>query len=336
MGPSTLASWALLIQRTLAARGIDAEALFRQAKIDPAQLGDPDARYPVAALQRLWVLAAEATQDRCFGLEVGRAWHPTTFHALGYSAIASASLRQALGYLVRYSRVVSTGWRLDLVDHGAETTLKGTSLQQPGVALPQAMRLVVQAGVAATVTLCRNVKGASIGLLRVAFTQVDEACRHRLESFLQCPIAFGATDNALVFTRADLDDPLATTHPLLVRINEQALARYDAALHSPHVAERVRARLIPALPAGEFDLAEIARSLNMSLRAMQRKLAQEGTSYRKLLDETRRQLAEQYRSDSTLSASECAYLLGFAEASSFSRARRRWQGLARHRRSEGG
>ena len=116
MGPSTLASWALLIQRSLAARGIDADALFRQAKMDPAQLRDPNARYPVGAMQRLWVLAAEATQDRCFGLEVGQAWHLTTFHALGYSAVASASLREALGYLVRYSRVDTTGARFDLVD----------------------------------------------------------------------------------------------------------------------------------------------------------------------------------------------------------------------------
>jgi AraC-like DNA-binding protein len=73
----------------------------------------------------------------------------------------------------------------------------------------------------------------------------------------------------------------------------------------------------------------------MSPRSIQRALAQEGMSYRELLDETRRQLAQQYESDSTLSAAECAYLLGFAEASSYSRARRRWQGLARHRRSGG-
>jgi AraC-like DNA-binding protein len=167
-------------------------------------------------------------------------------------------------------------------------------------------------------------------------TQPEEACRHRLESFFECPIAFDATDNALVFARADLDCPLATTHPLLARINEQALARYETALNSTHVADRLRARLIQALPSGEFDVAAIARSLNMSLRSMQRQLRREGTSYRTLLDETRRQLAEQYGSDSTLSASEAAYLLGFAEANGFSRAMRRWQGLARHRPGDGG
>jgi AraC-like DNA-binding protein len=61
---------------------------------------------------------------------------------------------------------------------------------------------------------------------------------------------------------------------------------------------------------------------------MQRKLKARGVSFRKLLDDTRRQLAEQYLKDSTLSVSEIAYLLGFAEVSSFSRAFRRWTGHA--------
>jgi AraC-like DNA-binding protein len=91
------------------------------------------------------------------------------------------------------------------------------------------------------------------------------------------------------------------------------------------VADRVRARLARTLPQGEVGQEAIARSLNLSLRSMQRKLRQEGTSFRELLEETRRSLAAQYGRDSTLSASEIAYLLGFAEASSFSRAMRRWR-----------
>ena len=90
----------------------------------------------------------------------------------------------------------------------------------------------------------------------------------------------------------------------------------------------MQSRLIQRLPAGELDQNAVARSLNISLRSMQRKLKEEGTSFRRLVDETRRQLAEQYLKDSTLVVSEIAYLLGFAEVSSFSRAFRRWTGHA--------
>ena len=63
----------------------------------------------------------------------------------------------------------------------------------------------------------------------------------------------------------------------------------------------------------------------MSLRSMQRKLNREGTSFRALLDDTRRQLARQYLGDATMSLAEVAYLLGFSEASSLARAMRRWR-----------
>jgi AraC-like DNA-binding protein len=325
MGPSTLASWALLIQRTLAARGIDADVLFRRAKLDPVHLSDPNARYPMVAVKRLWTLAVEATHDSCLGLEVGQAWHPTTFHALGYSAIASASLREALGYVVRYSRVVTTGAQVELIDRGAEVALRLTPGLGETPLHPEATQLPLQAAFAALAVLCREVRRAPLDLVRVTFDQMDERCRAPLQSFFECPVVFGDPDNSMVFSAAVLDEPLPTANPLLARINEQALARYDAGLHAAHVAERVRARLERALPAGEFGQAAVARSLNLSLRSMQRKLAQEGTTYRELLDETRRQLADQYSRDSTLSASEVAYLLGFEEASSYSRAMRRWQ-----------
>src|SRR5690348_345067 len=195
MGPSTLASWALLIQRSLAARGIDADALFRRAKMDPAQLHDPNARYPMVAVQHLWALAAEATHDPCFGLEVGQAWHPTTFHALGYSAIASASLREALGYVVRYSRVVTTGAHAELVDRGAETAFTLSTRKDAGETQPAAIRLALEAGSVALAILCREVRRAPIGLVRVTFAHRDEACRARLESFFECPVAFGDPEN---------------------------------------------------------------------------------------------------------------------------------------------
>jgi hypothetical protein len=95
-------------------------------------LRDANARYASAAMQRLWAASVEATGDACFGLEVGRRWHPTTFHALGYAALASASLREALGYLVRYCRVVTTGASFHMIDRGAEVDLcsKASSVVQ--------------------------------------------------------------------------------------------------------------------------------------------------------------------------------------------------------------
>ncbi|HET7361958.1 MAG TPA: AraC family transcriptional regulator [Burkholderiales bacterium] len=325
MGPSTLSSWALLIARALAARGIDAQSVFRRAGVAPDKLQDPNARYPLAGVQRLWALATEVTGDACFGLEVGRSWHPTTFHALGYCALASASLREALLYVVRYCKVVSTGARVQLERQGSEVAVRLSSrLRELAVPTPSS-RPAIQAALVALAVLCREARGGSIAIRRVTFAHRDATCRERLQRFFQCRVVFGAPNNALVLRTAEVDAPLPTGNPALARINEQLVADYHAQLESADLVERVRSQLMRLLPSGHVGQATVAKSLHLSLRSLQRKLREEGTSFRKLVDQTRRRLAQQYAKDSTLSASEVAYLLGFSDPSSLSRAMRRWQ-----------
>ena len=324
MATSTLTSWALMIHRALSAHAIDADSLFRRAGLDPERLRDANGRYPLVGMQRLWAIATTATGDQCFGLEVAQAWHPTTFHALGYSALASETLREALQRMVRYGRVVTTGARLELEQNGDEVTVKLSGSLPADQMVPAS----IDAGVASIVILCRQGRGGQVDPLRVRLTRAEPACATRLQAFFGCPVEFAAPENGLVFRAADLDAQLPTANPVLLRVNEQVLTDYLARLDRSEVTVQVQAKLIQLLPSGELDESSIARALNLSLRSMQRKLKARGVSFRKLLDDTRRQLAEQYLKDSTLSVSEIAYLLGFAEVSSFSRAFRRWTGHA--------
>ena len=324
MGPSTLSSLAALIARSLTERGEDAEAFFRRAKVSYAERHDPNARYPLAAIQRLWVLAENEIRDPCFGLDVGRAWHPTSFHALGYTALAAATLREALICLVRYCHVVSSGARLELIDREGESVLLLESrLREHGLVV-SAPHAPVQAGLAAIAVLCAQARGHPVDLRRVTLKQRESGAGARLQSFFGCPVLFEAEENALVFLREQIDESLPAANVVLAQINARALEEYLAQIESPHLANRVRAHLIRLLPAGKVTEAAAARALNMSLRSMQRKLRQEGTSFRALVDDTRSHLAREHLRDSTMSLAEVAYLLGFSEASSLSRAMRRW------------
>ena len=334
MGPSTLAAWALLIARTLNERGIDASAVFRRAGLPPERLQDANARYPVEGMQRLWRLGAEVARDPCFGLVVGQSWHPTTFHALGYVALASASLREALTYLARYSRIVTTGALIDLVDDGAESAL----LLSSGVAAAHRdvpwTQIAVHAGLAAVVTLSREARGGSVPLRRVMLTYDADGCAGRLRQFFACPVQFAAQHNAIVFEPDVLDEPLPTHNPELLRINHRLVTEALAALDAGSVSTRVGAQIARSLPSGKVDQAMVASALNLSRRSLQRRLNEEGVSFRELADATRRNLAQQYFKDTSLSSAEIAYLLGFSEASSLSRALRRWKLFADRRSVE--
>ena len=106
------------------------------------------------------------------------------------------------------------------------------------------------------------------------------------------------------------------------RIATEHLQRLD---HAP-ACHRARAVIIQHLPDGEPRRPKIATILGMSERTLHRRLAAEGTSFQRLLDDTRRELAQQYLGQKDVSLADTAYLLGFSDQSSFFRAARRWFG----------
>ena len=317
---TTSAPWARLIACALAERGIDAAALFRRAQMRPEELADPNSRFPVDRMLDFWALALAATQDPCFGLEVGRRWHPTTFHALGYAALASKTVREALERVVRYCHAVSSGVTVELIHRKDVTVRIGTNAEEDS--MPTAAP--VQAAIASIVTLCRTVRGGPVPLSRVAFRQSQPSSSICFEDFFSCPVLFEASANAIVFYNDELEVPLSTTNPDLIRCNEQLLRDYFAQTAGSTLSSRVQAEIVRAFPSGEVKQSAVARSLHVSLRSMQRKLSAEGTSFRELLDGSRRELAKRYLNNTNLAQSEIAYLLGFSQASSLSRAVARW------------
>src|SRR5262249_48830094 len=192
---------------------------------------DPNARYPQTGMQRLWALATSTSGDECFGLEVAQHWHPTTFHALGYSALASETLREALLRVVRYGRVVTTGARLDLEQNGEGVFLRLPRVRPGFRSVPAS----VDAGVASVVILCRAGRGEPIDPVRVSLGRVEPGCSSRLRTFFGCPVEFGTAENQVVFRATDLDAQLPTTNAVLLRVNEQVLTDYLARLERSEV-----------------------------------------------------------------------------------------------------
>jgi hypothetical protein len=88
-------------------------------------------------------LIAEATNDPCFGLDVGRGWHPTDFHALDYSALAATTLREAV--FARYCRVVGTGVRTDLLDEEGGVSVRLSTLFREHSSTEHAVRVSLTA-----------------------------------------------------------------------------------------------------------------------------------------------------------------------------------------------
>ena len=175
--------------------------------------------------------------------------------------------------------------------------------------------------------MCRITAGNHIDPVRLDLTHSRPACGDEFERVFRSAVEFNAVDNRLCFDRAVVETSLPTANPELARINDLAVIDYLARFDRENTSMQVRTRIIELLPAGTPRQASIARELNISLRSMQRNLKLEGTSFNELLDNTRRELAMHYIRETHRHLGEIAYLLGFSEPSSFTRAFRRWTGV---------
>ncbi len=110
-------------------------------------------------------------------------------------------------------------------------------------------------------------------------------------------------------------------------VNEQVLAREIARLETLDFAARVRAVITSQLSTGGVSEAGVAREVQVTERTMHRRLGRQGTNFSGVLAEVRQKLAERYLRDTDLSLTEIAFMTGFAQLSSFSRAFRKWSGV---------
>jgi AraC-like DNA-binding protein len=321
---TSLASSTLQVWRALESYGVDPAPLFEQAGLDPRKLYDPNARYLETRLNKLWQSALEATKDPYIGLRVASFWHPSAAHALGYAWLASATLKDALERTVRYFRLITDKERLTLTESDEDFRL---IIENPVTDCPTAPE-DLDASFAALVRLCRMCYGESFNPLRITMGRPALPDPKPFAEHFRAPIQYSGNENSVCFGKVEATTILPTANAEVARANEQIVQEYLARFDRSSVAMQVRARLTEQLSSGHANQESVAHALHMSLRSLQRRLNDEGTSYKDLLDETRRELASHYMAESHRSINEITYLLGFSEPSNFSRAFRRWTGCS--------
>ena len=321
--PTSLASWTRALRKQLDALGLDSAALCKQAGLDPQLMDDPNARYPLSATSRLWALAVQVSGDPAIGLRVSRFVSPTTFHALGYALVASGSLREVFERIVRYHPVVSDALKLELSREGERYRFR--LLQPPGSPAPALE--AIDAFAAIYVRTCRNRLGRDYAPLAVYLRRPEPVDPTPWHTVFRAPLFFGAEEDRLEFAARDFDSHLDDANPELAEHNETVLKRTLAQLRPLTWERKVRAAIEARLPEGEPSAESIAQAMHLSLRSLQRHLADEGCRFDNLLNECRENAALLHLRDPQCSLSEISYLLGFADTSSFSRAFKRWTGM---------
>src|SRR5215469_4025056 len=149
------------------------------------------------------------------------------------------------------------------------------------------------------------------------------------EAHFHCPVKFKADQNALIFTKADMELPFVTNNAeLLAIVAPQLEAELTEQLAQKTFSEQAKAILKRLLAGHRPGIEDLARELHLSIRTLQRRLTEQGVTFQRLLEEARRELARHYLLHSSVELSETAYLLGYEDANSFFRAFQHWEGTS--------
>jgi AraC-like DNA-binding protein len=176
-------------------------------------------------------------------------------------------------------------------------------------------------------SIARHGSGTRISPLRVEFMQPRSHTKS-IERHFDCPVVYGTSRNAIVFRASDAECPFVTRNvELLEMLAPQFNQELKQSKDQDSFVTLVRSAIQERLTGHRPTIEEIARVLHMSSRTMQRHLQDADSSFLRVLDEARHQMARYYLGNSVLELNEAAYLLGYEDANSFTRAFRTWEGV---------
>jgi AraC-like DNA-binding protein len=323
MPPTAVGGIARLAVARLVANGVDPATILLQANVSADEIATPEARITVASQIAVLNLAADALGEEALGFQLAENFELRETGLLYFVLASSATLGEALTRAERYSRVGNEGIVLQYLNKG-ECCIR---YKYDGVSR-HTDRHQIEFWITAFARLCRRLTDSDLRPVRISLAHPRCAASAQLDSFFGCEVAFGAERDEIAFAQRASELRLKDAEPylneLLVRYCDEALT--ERAHRGASVRTSVESAIAPLLPHGRARADEVARQLGVSRRTFSRRLAAEGVTFLKILEEMRKDLAQHYLKDARLSVSQIAWLLGFQEVSAFTHAFRRWTG----------
>lgn len=297
--------------------------ILESVGLSPAMLREADTMVPYARVADLLELAAQACDEPCFGLKLGKLQGLATLGALGLILAQQPTLRQAVELARRH---------MHLHAHGANIgfqTYETAYLLRFSLELPRAQQTVQleQLSVSLMLRVLQALTDPAWRPQKILLQQDGKADGDNdLEQELGCELAFNQAYNGIAILGADLDRKPRADQKLLERYFSRYLQEQEARFPN-QLSARIRNALLDLLPTGECSLENIAATQGVQARVLQKRLQKENTSFRELLEQVRSDLACNRLRYSAISITDLALDLGYSEVAVFSRSFKRWTGM---------
>lgn len=318
--PGSIGSYCVVIARLIDSYGLDAKEIFSKADLDLDAASQPGARLPIEKIAVVWRTAVAETKNTALGLEIANFIEPTSFYSLSISTWASNTLLEALQRYVRFTLVVSDGIELSLEENGDFIDLCAINHT------PERAHEGFDACLSTILGICRQVSSPDFNPVQVQMERPEPEDADKFAQFFKAPIEFSADRTLMRFRAEELRKKLPHANEDLAKHNDNMSISYLAEHSKDRWGMRVYVKLLQLLPEGVSTETRVAEVLGVAEENLRRYLRKEKTSYRQILNDTRKQLAIHYLHQKQLPLTEITYLLGFSDPSNFSRAFKQWTG----------
>jgi AraC-like DNA-binding protein len=301
--------------------GVSASTVLRRAGLPPGYSKEPRVLLNTEELFALWHAIGEVSTDPAIGLRLGTENKTERFHPIGLAALSAENCGTAMDQMARYKQLTcpeEIEQELDRKEWRIHFRWLLADEVEPSV--------LIECAFAWVLSTARVGTGTRLSPLRVEFVEPRAHVR-AIERHFGCPVVCGAERNAIVFRAEDARRPFVTRNAeLLSLLAPQFEQELKERKGNENFMEQVRVAIQQRLTGRRPSMEDIADVLHVSSRTLQRRLQDARSSFQKVLEEARHQLARHYLNNSVLELNEAAYLLGYEDANSFVRAFRTWEG----------
>lgn len=316
---STLVRSACLTHYADVARraGLDPIRQLLDAGLDPAVLREPDLLIPTERVRQLLENSAQRSGQEAFALRMAQSRQLSNLGPVGMLVRDQPTLRGSLMVLMRYQAAMNGALAM-LIEEQGEFSL----IREELVALrTEPLRQSIELAVGVLFVTMRLLVGSGWQPRRVCFAHAAPRDLTVHQQLFGRSLEFGLDVNGIVCRTSELDAPNPSADPLMARYAQQLL---DASSLASTASEDttladVRRTILLLLPSGRCTVELASSHLGLVCRTVQRRLADQGTSFTGLVNELRVELADRHITQGSRPLTEVAALLGFSALSGFSR-----------------
>jgi AraC-like DNA-binding protein len=223
----------------------------------------------------------------------------------------------------RYHRLVAEAVMLDIIHWPDRVELRFSGLEP-------LYRYTTETALVSVMAMIRGLINTDIHPLAVQSTFPEPKSVEAYREYFQCPLRFDASSTCLIFDRATLQMEIPSVDERIAELNDQAAEQALNRLPRQEGEQlNIRYWLLQALAVETPTREWVARALGMSVSSLQRRLQEQGSSFKQALELLRKELALDYLRQG-LSLPEITSRLSYREQSNFQRAFKRWYGMPPH------